>query len=473
MATGDGQQQQGTRESSDAERIVRLLERLTGEAIPFVERLKAIPFAIDSRGHRLGYSQLNEVLLVSGLDRVTSEFFSYLLDGSTDYEIGAAFESLDQLEAGITRFRKMALLRYGNTKFAFKSLSRDADLLERDLAAGDQEDSEQFEKRHEPVLSPQAIAPEDAYLTGYIIEGELKTVLKANPDDAQAVALETRRGEIVDIAVRNQEAYYASDHLDVYVATSMRARHEFISIARIVKEIFDHESIKPLNLRWFDPTQAYCRNRIDKGLAEALMLKRAKCTIYLAQESDTLGKDSELASTLAQGKPVIAFVPEVDEKYLREHFKALSEAEPEKTNVRHLLEQLKLFDPDAAWEDPEVRGWCASPDGAPMELLEKRVHAKIQQRFNSRATALREIHPLGIQVNLGTGVANGVMVVRTTDDCARLIRGIVTNSLDFRLDEQENYTALRETISGSIFRVMTSDAMLTNTFWNFYLNPTG
>jgi hypothetical protein len=50
------------------------------------------------------------------------------------------------------------------------------------------------------------------------------------------------------------------------------------------------------------PTQAYCSDRIDKGIAEALMLKRAQCTIYLAQESDTLGKDSELASTLAQGK---------------------------------------------------------------------------------------------------------------------------------------------------------------------------
>ena len=46
-----------------------------------------------------------------------------------------------------------------------------------------------------------------------------------------------------------------------------------------------------------------------EGLAEALMLRRAACTIYFAQENDTLGKDSELASTLAQGKPVIAFVP--------------------------------------------------------------------------------------------------------------------------------------------------------------------
>jgi len=42
------------------------------------------------------------------------------------------------------------------------------------------------------------------------------------------------------------------------------------------------------------------------------MLKRARCTVYSVQDTDTLGKDSELASTLAQGKPVIAFIPELD-----------------------------------------------------------------------------------------------------------------------------------------------------------------
>src|SRR5207249_585684 len=38
----------------------------------------------------------------------------------------------------------------------------------------------------------------------------------------------------------------------------------------------------------------------------------AQCTVYSVQDTDTLGKDSELAATLAQGKPVIAFVPTID-----------------------------------------------------------------------------------------------------------------------------------------------------------------
>ena len=72
-----------------------------------------------------------------------------------------------------------------------------------------------------------------------------------------------------------------------------------------------------LNLRHFDPTQAFTKDRVDKGLVESLMLKRAKCTVYSVQDTDTLGKDSELAATLAQGKPVIAYVPTVDVEHAK------------------------------------------------------------------------------------------------------------------------------------------------------------
>ena len=71
----------------------------------------------------------------------------------------------------------------------------------------------------------------------------------------------------------------------------MRRRHEYLEVAEIAGSVFRQKKLHDLKLRWFDPTQAYCADRVDKGLAEALMLKRAKCTLYLAQESDTLEKD--------------------------------------------------------------------------------------------------------------------------------------------------------------------------------------
>jgi len=130
-----------------------------------------------------------------------------------------------------------------------------------------------------------AIAPEDAFLTGYIVEAELKERLKKDPTDIEALAQEQRRQTVVKRALTNHKAYLASDHLDVYVATSMRASHEFVAINRLARKIFEHDAVRTLKLRWFDPTQAYCPNRIDKGLAEALMLRRATCTIYLAKRA--------------------------------------------------------------------------------------------------------------------------------------------------------------------------------------------
>jgi hypothetical protein len=454
----------------DPTHLKQLLEQLTGQTLPFAEQLAPLTIAIGPGESGLGYTQLNELLLLAGLDRVTHAFFAFLLTGSPDYKPGLAFESFEQLETGVTRFRKAALLAYGNVKFAFKTLSRDEATLRSDFEGWQSISTESFEKRHTPLMPLSDIGPEEAYLTGYLIESELKARLE-NPQDEAARLLERRRLEVVEIALRNQNAYLASDHLDVYVATSMRARHEFISIGRTVRHIFEDPAVKSLKLRWFDPTQAYCVNRIDKGLAEALMLRRAECTIYLAQESDTLGKDSELASTLAQGKPVIAYVPEVDDAYFAMHMESLAAADASKSRTLHLLDQLRLLDPGAAWTTPKIRQWCENPSSIAEGELEALVRQKLKAHYDSRASTLRERHPLGIQVNLGTGVANGVLVARTPQQCAALVRGIMTRALDFDLVDEKQYTALREKISGSIFRVMTADPMLTNTFWNFYLNP--
>lgn len=90
--------------------------------------------------------------------------------------------------------------------------------------------------------------------------------------------------------------------MDVYVATSMRKRWEFEETADFVNDLFESECIQTLKLRYFDPTQSQCASRIDKGLVEALMLKRALCTVYMVQESDTMGKDSETGLNFSSGK---------------------------------------------------------------------------------------------------------------------------------------------------------------------------
>jgi hypothetical protein len=211
---------------------------------------------------------------------------------------GASFRSFEQLEAGVERFRQIGLL-HGNVKYAFKELSRDPDALGSQLDLMRPVPADRFIARHDPISPIKAIPADQTYYLGYIIERDLRKRLESEPDNEQARREEHQRQSVVQIGKANHEAYLTSDHLDVYVATSMRQRHEYLAVNRLASEIFNHSDLRELKLRWFDPTQAYCGDRIDKGLAEALMLRRAKCTIYLAQETDTLGKDSELASTLA------------------------------------------------------------------------------------------------------------------------------------------------------------------------------
>ena len=139
-----------------------------------------------------------------------------------------------------------------------------------------------------------------------------KTFLRKSFNSIDAVKQEydkvRREAEI------NTDIYLTWDYIDVYLATSMREKYEYKAIYDFRQKLFEEPQIKNLKLRWFDPTQSFENNRINKGLIEGLMLKRAKCTIYSVQESDTLGKDSELAATLAQGKPVIAYLPRIQRK---------------------------------------------------------------------------------------------------------------------------------------------------------------
>jgi hypothetical protein len=113
--------------------------------------------------------------------------------------------------------------------------------------------------------------------------------------------------------------------MDVYFATSMRRAWEYKDLFDFIDELMSRPELKDLNIRYFDPTQCYTANRVNKGLVEALMLKRARCTVYSVQDTDTLGKDSELASTLAQGKPVIAYIPEIQ---VENHSHVLAREDP-------------------------------------------------------------------------------------------------------------------------------------------------
>lgn len=460
---------------SVADEYKKVIEDLTGQPIPLPSSTPRLAAEVlSSRLSRgLGYSQFNELLLYLGYDRVSHAFFQFLVDGTTEYKSRATLKSLSQVRTSVDEFRKVALLFFGNIKYGFKMLSRDTSFLEEHLSRFEQRRKQNFADRHAQVLPPELIDGNDTYYLGYVVRDEISAKLKKNSNDRAVQREEKKRLAIVDKGKRNHDAYLVSDHLDVYIATSMRERHEYLMVHKATQAIFAHPALAPLKLRYFDPTQAYCTERIDKGLSEGLMLKRAKCTIYFAQESDTIGKDSELASTLAQGKAVIAYVPRPEKNTAK---KIIDLVAPRGSDYRQvILRQLQIQDPDAAWSDPEVKKWVSDPRTLDRDKGIARLQAAMEGQFKRRNRLLREIHPLGIQVNLKTGVANGVLVANTVPQCAKLVRAIMLRGLKFDLvtekKESGEYLFLKERESKSIFRVVTGDKMLTNAFWNFYLNP--
>jgi hypothetical protein len=347
-----------------------------------------------------------------------------------------------------------------------------------------------------------------------VIEGSLKLIERfrrgASKDSVTDFKLRLERdlpslkqlhqtlGETEASGNKNTDVYLTWDRMDIYFATSMRKQWEYEDLFAFVHKVTekeriplaDNKTLKELNIRHFDPTQSFDKNRINKGLVEALMLRRAGCTVYSVQDTDTLGKDSELAATLAQGKPVIAYAPviKVEERVkalLRQHPATLRERlqfvlyadervlASDVMAIREFLVRLDRFVEARLWRSLSDSNELARFQRENQEDLERlcRIIAGSEERiYDKRAATLQKTHPLAIQVNLDTGVANGVIVARNEKTCAELIWRILTNTLDFdiKYDEEKDCWLLIEELTKSIYRVVTNNPKLTNCFWNFY-----
>jgi hypothetical protein len=459
-------------------------------------------FQENIQNENLNFEQFNELLLLLNQDRISKGFFdSFFTEEKATYE---------NLKDGIIRFRGYAMLYFGNFRYAFKELSKkskdEIDKIFTPLCKG------QPSRRPKKVLDIQKIEKMKTWFLGYISgakvnkeadaldclgeENEIyeKAQSKFKPKLQEMMAdIEATR----EIGYNNTDVYLTWDYVDIYVATSMRNKWEFEDIYEFIAALENEKLVRDSRLRFFDPTQSYCSNPKDKGLIEGLMLRRALITIYMAQESDTMGKDSELAATLAQSKPVIAYVPEHDpaeyakkiKEYPTEYFKRRIMAfkadelfEDDKfekivvekfPNFEQILDDFleeyanyRAKQPFTLWQQEDLDFVKASKNFG--EMIQILAMAECFH-FNKRAETLRKNHPLAMQVDIHSGIANGVLVVRNIKQCTALVDAILKNALKFEIrHENEGYYSLIEDISKSNFRIITDYWKLKNSFWNFF-----
>jgi hypothetical protein len=412
-------------------------------------------------GGSVDWEYFNRILIAANLGPVDRKLFERYFPRGID--------SAEKLSEGITAFIKDALLHFGSFHQAFLRMKADEDVLPK------VEQTFGSENRAPFSLSKPLKVEELAYL-GYV-SGELpvrmssahKAIFAALgelPGELTADAIRTRaqeRGVDIDkelstineglqkrkqkqitieeliaseayiqttiddfveevkrcrrAGIKNQEQYINSAaEMDVYVATSMRDDRDYMEMKAFIDQVFGRKDISRLNLRYFDPTQAYCPNKYDKGLVECLMIRCAKVTIYCAQRQDTMGKDSELAITLGLGKPVIIYVPYGDNSADRE-------------------------------------------------------------AYDKRARVFADVHPLSLQVNQTTGNTNGIILVRDVNQCADVLYAIAKNQLNVTVKrvvepdplsgETSIFWVLREAVTGnkSVIRVATGWKHLRTAFW--------
>jgi len=276
-----------------------------------------------------------------------------------------AITSIDHLRWGVYRLYLDGLLFFGNIRMAFRSLRElDEEELKR-LFSSKRMAPETMVDRGEPAFPLEDIAKDSRYLiaemacktygesadsndlqsaltSAYVKAGRggsSRVTIKKLLDDVgeeytnkqrelRFAATEILEEEIAsefditnkvarmyakfsdarDKALKNTRFYLSLvNDLDVYVATSMRQREDFRYMADFCDVVFGHADLRPLHIRYFDPTLSAAAGHEDKGLIECLMVKCAKVLVYCAGSGDTWGKDAEAAMALSLGKPVIFY----------------------------------------------------------------------------------------------------------------------------------------------------------------------
>lgn len=281
---------------------------------------------------------------------------------------------------------------------------------------------------------------------------------------------------------KNTYAYLSTSEIDLYFATSMRKALDFVSNARFVEEVIGMLKNKGFNLLYFDPTQSYLDDRIQKGLIESIMIKRCKIVVFNAQEQETFGKDAEAGIGLAHQKPVIIYVTRIlpSNEELKDFYNILDtvgyEKEPlgkelqrggylsEKEHYKFIAQETekiealkgvlskseKLKEIFNKIELNELKGELASkgydPTDTEIATDIKKFSFEKMLEFESRALLFKDLHPLGFQISPLDGIARGVFVTRTPDETAELIRSLLLKTLEYEVigageteDESKKY----------------------------------
>ncbi len=87
----------------------------------------------------------------------------------------------------------------------------------------------------------------------------------------------------------------------------------------------------------------------------------------------------------------------------------------------------------------------------------------------TRQDFYRDVHPLSRLIDFKSGVAVGAIVTSSTKEVVELLCRIFRNKMEYKLEQPEpGYLRLKECLTESVVRLQTNNALLSETFWNYY-----
>ena len=233
-------------------------------------------------------------------------------------------------------------------------------------------------------------------------------------------------------------------------------RRNPINKDRLVKTYLD-ESL-PAILRSMGESRLR-RELLDHGYSLSDTSERGDNTItYLdrrvAQFETRLGKDSLQAKALRE-------ILEIVKSKVADGEKAYQEESPER---RAIHEALGVVLPDDARNE---RARLLDLDGMVRRLTDVII------RLERRALIFLEGHPLSIQTAPSDGVARGVLVSRDVAGTQKLVVGLLSHTLKYRIEREQYGWKLIEIDTGSPVRVLPVDGTLVSAYWQTFYEPKG
>jgi hypothetical protein len=417
----------------------------------------------------LGLAQLNQLLHLCHEPGVSEGFFRYYwlrcpLDHAYDLSRiqgfdnrwlhGDLIESLGQLKWGLYRLYVDALLFFGDVRIAFKKLRT---YSESDLEAFFQTkrfDTEALIRRG-PALPLHNIARDDRYLISEMAcksyvgldgqPGELrKYLLDAFLQHKNAGGGKVTIRKLFEASPkkdnRQTEFLFSADGiLDDEIESSAQIEEKYDSIFR----------------KFEAARKAALKN------TEYFLSMVSDLDVYVA----TSMRDRQDFRKMAEFCQEVFRAPALSRLSLRYFDPTMSAAEGHED--KGLIECLMV-------KSAKVLVYCAGAKDsfgkdaeAAMALsLGKPVifycDEQERQRFFS------EVHPLSRLIDFNTGVAGGAMVTSSASQVIELLRRIFENQMEYELRQRQSGLRLTEKLTGSVVRLQTRNALLRETFWNYY-----